>query len=232
MWRDAPASASLLLSRLSGRKYWAVTISDTTVRLGFITSLHHAIAKAEHEGRIEKDILEHWLKIEGRVVYDIGGYNGLYGILYAKKYPQSSVTIFEPDAINYNQILHNIQLNGLTNCMVEKVAISDKEGTLQFSQGGRSKERIVESGGNAVPTFPLSHYPKADLLKIDVEGAEGKVLKGLNYLSNIVLELHNQEMLAQYGDTQEGILNRAKELHLTPVLLSDRDSEKHYLLQK
>jgi FkbM family methyltransferase len=206
-------------------------IGGTTVYLGFRTALHNEFAKLQSRGAGENDILERWLGSEANVVYDIGGYNGIYGIAYAKAYPNSKVKIFEPDAINYQQVKDNIRLNGLTNCTVEAVAISDKEGTLQFSQGGRSKEKIVETGGSAVPTFPLSHYPKADLIKIDVEGAEGKVLRGLTYPTTILLELHSPGYLGQYGDSEESIWKRVKELHLTASLISDRVSEKHYFLR-
>jgi hypothetical protein len=90
----------------------------------------------------------------------------------------------------------------------------------------------VQTGGSIVSTFPISHYPKADLIKIDVEGAEGKVFRGLTYPTKIILELHNESSLAQYGDTREYIWQRAKELNLTPKLLNDRGSEKHYFLEK
>ncbi|MBI5405858.1 FkbM family methyltransferase [Candidatus Kaiserbacteria bacterium] len=228
--RDALQNPAYLGSILSGKKYWEVAVDGLKIKLSFSTLLHYQIAREESEGKIERDILEYWLKIKADVVYDIGGYNGIYGIAYAKKYPNSRVIIFEPDLINYNQILQNIKLNDLANCTVEKVAVSDTEGTILFSQGGRSKERIVEKGGSPVPTFPLSYYPKAELVKIDVEGAEGKVLRGLMYPTNIIIELHSPQYLAQYGDTQESIWKRVKELNLTPVLLSDRNTEQHYFL--
>ncbi len=224
-----PMAASFFLSKLQGR-HWPVVSNGTKVYLGYNTPLHHHIAKQESKGRAEKKVLEYWLTIKAGVVYDIGGYNGVYGLLYAASYPDSRVTIFEPDAINYRQIADNIRLNRLSNCTAERVAISDTEGVVLFSQGGRTKERIVERGGTPVPTFPLSHYPKADLIKIDVEGAEGGVLRGLGYAPKIVLELHGEEYLAQYGDTPEDIWKRITELGLTPQLINDRGTEQHYFL--
>lgn len=230
-WLEAVAALPFFISRLIGRRHWTVTIRGTSVRLGFLTPLHHDIARQESEKGIEKDVLEQWMQLPGSVVYDIGGYNGLFGIAYAAQYPHSRVTIFEPDQINFSQIQHNIRLNNLANCSVERVALSDTTGTVRFSQGGRSKERIVKEGGSEVPTFPLSHYPPADLMKIDVEGAEGKVLRGLTYPTTIVMELHSSEYLAQYNDTPETIWKRIEELNLSRTLLNDRDSEQHYLLR-
>jgi hypothetical protein len=109
--------------------------------LGFKTPLHHEIAEQESRGVLESDILRYWSKIEANVVYDVGGYNGLYGLFYAKAHPEAQVTIFEPDFINHRQILENIRINSLLNCKVEKVAISDKEGKTPFSQGGGVQSR-------------------------------------------------------------------------------------------
>lgn len=222
---------SYIVSWLDYRSFWSISMSGVEIYLGFTTVLHHAIARNQSFGIYELKPLETWLKNEYGTVYDIGGYNGLYGLLYAKKYSNSQVVIFEPDEKNYAQIVHNIKLNQLKNCTVEMVAISDKEGYLFFSQNGTSKEHIVSSGGKSIKTFPLSHYPQADFIKIDVEGAEGKIFDGLKYKTQVILELHDDAYLKRYEETRESITKKVRDMGFSMLLLEDRESEQHWLLK-
>ncbi len=161
------------------------------------------------------------------MVYDIGGYNGIYGLLYAKSHPQAEVTIFEPDDINADHIDRNIELNGLKNCRLMRAAVTDHDGTVSFSQGGRSKEHM-RAGGKMVKAVTLAALPRADLIKIDAEGAEGRILSTLKYRPTILLELHEPSFLNRYGDTEATVWGFVKTLNR--ALLFDRQSEKHYLL--
>lgn len=51
------------------------------------------MSKNGHHARVA---IEDMLELAGKVIYDIGAYNGVVGILYAKKYLKSEVVMFEP----------------------------------------------------------------------------------------------------------------------------------------
>jgi FkbM family methyltransferase len=227
---NTPSYIPYFCARFFGQPYWEISIDDTTIKLFFLTRQHYHFAKAEHDGEMEHDLLRKWLSLKGSVIYDIGGYNGIYGLLAAKAHPDAQVTIFEPDRTNARHVEINIRKNNLKNCTCVRAAVTDHDGFVSFSQGGRTKEHIVENGYQ-VTAYSLTSLPKADLIKLDVEGAEGRVLSRLAYLATILLELHDDAFLLRYGDTQESVLRIIEEKGLTASLLGVRAHViKHYLL--
>ena len=180
-----PFSLKILLENLLRHE------DGVTVKLSFSTPYHQSIAKSQHNRDYEKPVMQAWMREIGgkKIIYDVGGFNGLYGLLAAVKNSSAQVTIFEPDRVNAAHIRANILLNELKNCTIQEAAVSDFTGTTTFSQGGTSGEHIG-STGDTVKVIALRDLPHADLLKIDVEGAELKALTGMEYMSTILLEVH------------------------------------------
>jgi FkbM family methyltransferase len=231
MIASAPTFFEYIGARYFGKPFWEVTVAGTTVRLYFYSRLHYLFAKNEAHGDIEPELMQLWLSQKGTLVYDIGGYNGIYGLLYAKANPASKVTIFEPDTINAKHIEKNIEMNQLHNCTCVRAAITDHDGFVSFSQGGRSKEHIVGESGN-IKAMSLSSLPHADLIKLDIEGAEGRALSTLSYPTTILLELHSDAYLSRFGDTQASVLQGLEKQGLSAKLIEKRDTESHYLITK
>lgn len=131
------------------------------------------------------------------VVVDIGAHIGSETILLASKISTGKVYSFEPTSNSFLQLKQNIILNGYVDRVVcEQMAISDKEGKIMFYESKESEINSLikhESYKKInVQTTTLDSYAKKhqlrriNLLKIDVEGAELKVIKGAKKL------LHNQ----------------------------------------
>ena len=150
---------------------------------------------------------------EGDVIYDVGANIGLIGLLLAQhpKGLKSRVHCFEPEPRNFDQLQRNIAENGLTERVsAHRVALAEREGKVGlFVRGGPGEGRhsTVASKGSTgsiqVATTTVSNFARAsnqppDLVKIDVEGAEGRVLAGMESLFNdhrpreLFLELHDK----------------------------------------
>lgn len=81
-------------------------------------------------------------------------------------------------------LTENIKLNGLGNVIVHRCAVDSRGGTVRFADlRADDTNRILADGdGIEVPSRTLddiaSAHDRVDLLKIDVEGAEMRVLRG------------------------------------------------------
>ncbi len=143
----------------------------------------------------ERPILEFLISEAGpgQVVYDIGANVGLYTILLAKVVgEQGCVIAVEPDSESYQHLQENLQLNGLTNVRALRKALGEQTNTSRLYRGeGNADSSLVRPptgkdlghqlvevmrGDEWVQTQSL---PPPKLIKIDVEGFEYAVLKGL-----------------------------------------------------
>jgi FkbM family methyltransferase len=129
----------------------------------------------------------------GDTVYDIGANIGYVSLALAKSVgPSGQVIAFEPIPKNVQYFRESIEINGLTNVQLLEFAASDQRGEAVIRIAGNLStaslvwhrhdpsatqltistvqiDQLVESGSLAYPKF----------VKIDVEGAEGSVLKGM-----------------------------------------------------
>ena len=176
------------------------------------TVLHRSFARfqdlALYEPALAGSLRSH-LK-EGMVAYDIGANIGVHTSRMALLVgPGGRVVAFEPDVRNYEYLRRN--LAGYQCALVEDCAVAEKTGSVDLvHNGGVTGTRIgqiikqgVETVGNGhrTRTVSLDDYvlsrslPAPDLIKIDVEGAEFRVLRGMTRLLGdhppiILCELH------------------------------------------
>lgn len=215
------------------RAYWDADIAGVKIKLHFHTRYHQSIARQIHDNRVEPRLVDPWTRYapNANVVYDIGGFNGLYGLLAAKANPKAEVTIFEPDKTNCDHILENIRINNLTNCKLYQCIVMEKGGRARFSQHGTPGEHVADEGGEGeeVRAVSLADFPPADLIKIDAEGYEVGILRSLHKSGVIVLELH-PHFLNRAGDSMEGFEAAVKRGGWRSWYLGARDKEHHFLL--
>jgi len=149
----------------------------------------------------------------GDTIFDIGANIGVLTLLMAK-HPNSvgsKLYSFEPEPKNFEQLDQNIVLNDLQDKVSPvqlALGVSEGEAVLHVrGTAGEGRHSIAESAGStddiAVPLATCSGFAaresvKPDVLKIDVEGAEGQVLAGMKEMLNthapreIFLEIHNK----------------------------------------
>ena len=150
---------------------------------------------------------------------DVGGHMGLYAVCGARRMPAGGkVVVFEPQSENARFLHRTVQLNHVEGkVQIREAAVGEKTGMAHISTG-QSQATISESEGVPVKLtsldveFPHEHI---DVLKIDVEGAEEKVLQGAEGLlasksrrpQSIFIEVHpyNWKM---FQTTSNGLIHR------------------------
>lgn len=135
----------------------------------------------------------------GNVFFDIGANFGYYTLLGSRVVgSHGKVYAFEPIDSNVTSILEKIKVNNFKNVFVEKGAVSNLVGDVDFvlepnnasshlsnldiSNFSSSAQDIV-----SVPSVSLDYFVKEkgifpDLIKMDIEGAECDALLGAQFL--------------------------------------------------
>lgn len=119
---------------------------------------------------------------------DVGANIGLHSILMARCGYQ--VVSFEPDPIHQEIFVDNLRRNNITSVMLEKAAVSDINGEMEFIRvcgnttgshlSGSKKNLYGEVERFKVKTLELAPFAmKADFAKIDAEGHEVVLLKNI-----------------------------------------------------
>ena len=107
--------------------HYDVTVNGITVRLNFSSPYHHSIAQHMAQGRYDELPLMHdWVDYakDAKLIFDVGGFNGIYGLLAKKSNPDAKVYVFEGDFVNVDHIRQNARANDLDIEVVAK-AVTD-----------------------------------------------------------------------------------------------------------
>lgn len=141
-------------------------------------------------------------------VIDIGGHLGFFSIMATALNPNVPIYTFEPHSGNYELLKANLKNNRIKNVHPKQLAVSDHIGQmkLKLSQEdlNHSLEKAIEPTGDTqeVQTttleriFQKNRIEKCDLLKLDCEGSEFKIIYGtpkelFKKISHIFLEYHD-----------------------------------------
>jgi FkbM family methyltransferase len=162
----------------------------------------------------ELDLLQNIIR-PGDVVLDVGAFLGTHTLAFAKMVgPSGAVHSFEPRA-NIRKILaSNVQRNELAQVKIEGCALGDSAGVLNIQAidtndaknfGGLAIEEAIESDGAQtelilLKTLDSFGFARLDLLKIDAEGMEAKVLGG----ATDALDRLQPVVFAECNDLQNG----------------------------
>lgn len=160
------------------------------------------------------------LKTKSPVIFDIGGNIGIATLFFKLLYPQSIIYSFEPDHDTFSILERNVEENNLRDGFIIRAGLWDFTGRSTFfvppwSSGSSSlfKEKVLiersfaDKGINEDPfkekeVDVLRGYEfirekgidHIDILKIDAEGAEEKIIRDLSpcldMIDLIVLEHH------------------------------------------
>jgi FkbM family methyltransferase len=144
----------------------------------------HACVEGTYESENQALLVEHVRP--GDVVYDVGANAGYFTLLASHLVgPTGRVVAFEPFPAALRYLRRHIELNGVENATVIDSAVSDARGTAHFRAHAEiTMGRLADGGELSVDVVRLDdvyangHAPLPDLIKIDVEGEELKVLRG------------------------------------------------------
>jgi FkbM family methyltransferase len=158
----------------------------------------------------------------GETVLDIGANIGYFTLLMARRVgPSGRVIAFEPVPSVYGVLNENLRLNGCDWALAECMAVAEVEGEgtmlVEANNPLSFTGQLSECGDMTVPLVTIDRYmersglEKLDFAKIDVEGAETRVLQGMTstlrrWRPRILVEIH-----ARDGQESETLL-RLKEI--------------------
>ncbi len=178
----------------------------------------------------EKETRKTWIELCGnaKVILDIGANSGIFSLLAKVYQPTASVYAFEPQPNVYHVLRKNNAINNF-DIACQEIALSDIRGILPFYNYGRdpfgkgnttagslnkdwrpTKQKRIDVAVTTLDAFLIATKIKSiDLIKIDVETLEAKVLKGyaqhlLLHKAIIVLEIQNVAIGTQINRFFEG----------------------------
>jgi FkbM family methyltransferase len=132
----------------------------------------------------------------GATVIDVGANVGMYSMAASRLVgPQGLVLAYEPDPVTFEVLTRNLAMNGCDNVRAFPYALSDREGLVDLSVPAAVKAgyvygdayrsmRKLEDGAAGIRAVSLDTHLEelgiaaADVMKIDVEGAELPCLRG------------------------------------------------------
>jgi len=132
----------------------------------------------------------------GETFMDIGANNGYYTVLAADLVgPNGKIISIEPNPNAFRRLMHNVRVNNLSNVVILNVALSDHDGNAMLYLNKESEDGLasliksdqVQSLGE-VELKRFDHLfmdEKISIVKMDVEGSEINIIKGMeNYLKS------------------------------------------------
>lgn len=161
-------------------------------------------------------LLLHFSKNASNVII-AGAYFGDQAIPVANNIKETGTChTFEPNKNNSDLIIENAKLNDLKNILINNLALWNKSNEKLIFEGEDALASTIvakEAAGNVLHTITIDDYVeqnkvgKVDLLMIDVEGSEIKVLEGAVEMLKqnkpvVVFETHSL-----YDDWSNGLQN-------------------------
>lgn len=163
------------------------------------------------------------------VIIDVGANIGLVSLKSSKLTSASgAVHSFEPDPINFERLTKNIELNNFSNITSNRLGLGDINGAFELEtidENNLGMHRIALQGAKQnstqITVITLDEYldnntlERVDIIKIDVEGFEMKVLNGAKKCLNkyhpiLFIELDDLFLQAQ-GDSAEILITFIEE---------------------
>ena len=154
----------------------------------------------------------------GDVFVDVGANCGIYTLFAARAVgPSGLVIAFEPSAREFTRLKANVALNRLANIRLHRAAASDAPGEVPltiaepgFAGHNTMAERFAYAlvRVHAVEQVPavtldeaLAHLPHLAMIKLDIEGAELKALRGAKetlarFSPALLLEIYEDALAA------------------------------------
>ena len=189
---------------------------------------------------------------EGDVVIDAGANIGLFSILASFKVGKGGTVIaIEPEKENLKLLNKNIELNRINNIVVIPKALYDISGKKVSMKGEGVGAYVSEETEGDVETITLDEITstlglKPRILKMDIEGSEGKALLGgtstIRFLEYVEMEIHDEENMRVVNEVLrdfkredlkvENFNNVIKTFFMHPVLLLKIEATNNFSTTK
>jgi len=143
--------------------------------------------------KLEYEWVVNHVPLREQKVIDVGAHHGQYSIVFALAASREcDLVSVDPYPMNCLLTEANLLLNGI-KAQIVQCAVADKDGQVFFEK--QSNGRIITDGGMLVNSRTIhSLLPNADVVKLDVEGAEYIILpdalETLRSVHTWIIEIH------------------------------------------
>lgn len=231
-----------VLDRLPARDRLAIFAYGLGARIGLfqsrLGSSAFRIAYDAYKSLTDRNILEFVRRqtSPGDAVVDVGAHLGFYTVRMARLVgPSGRVVAFEPERRTAETLRRRLSREGLSNVIVREVALADRPGDIDLYLG-----RIPADTRAYLHPAAGEHYPVAAntledelgrlsiapvLVKIDVQGYEVRVLRGMGRLLSdqrlqaLVMEFWPAALIAA-GDDPAEVFRVCERSSLRPATFS------------
>jgi FkbM family methyltransferase len=171
-------------------------------------------------------LAKHHLR-SGATVFDCGAHQCVVAMVLAKLVGTTGrVIAVEASPLNYETALRNIKMNDAGNVTAVHAAVSDNLEPIEFNVRGNGQvdDGTGAWGKIAVPSVSVDEltrrYGGPDVLFVDVEGFESRVLQGAantlsRYRPDCFLEMHVGCGLEKFGGSVKSITSALRDLGYT-----------------
>ena len=192
---------------------------------------------------------------EGDCFIDVGANTGIFSLIASKQVGKTGMVYsFEPNPEVFRIFQKNLIHNRVQNVFPFCAGISDSDGiysfvydphhnglghikadtSYQWERENQKETRILTLGKESLHFLEQGSRPENKcLIKIDTEGAEYKVLQGLeNFIltrkpNKIIVEI-SSEHLKRFDNSKDQIYTYMQSLSYKPIIKSPNSQEDHY----
>lgn len=143
----------------------------------------------------------------GMTVLDIGAHSGYFSVLAGMLTgPTGAVHSFEPNPFHHKNFIKTMSFNGYNHVRLHKVLLSNTRGETEITTAGEGGTSIYFVGMQheneptrfKVAMGPITDYlpvPRADIVKIDVDGFEPYIMDSL---FEVIQNSHSMSVFMEY----------------------------------
>lgn len=139
-------------------------------------------------------------------IVDLGANVGVATIFFRRRYPNAEISVYEADPYIFKYLENNLNINRIAGVKLYNLAVWDCSGTLSFSSdhadGGNVVSEENHHDGKSITVHAVdireivTSEDCIDFLKMDIEGAENKLIPllagNLSTVKNIFVEYHSR----------------------------------------
>ncbi|MDD3761409.1 MAG: FkbM family methyltransferase [Acidithiobacillus sp.] len=241
LWDEVPSWRSQLGKAWQGNDFVGEFDHGTKIQVNpadHIESQAFLHEMQEGDRGLIRYLCRYWEKNSNITFLDVGANVGLYSLMAAKRLTNGSIFSFEPVPSLYARLRGNVELNCFDNIKTFNIALADRQETSRIwvpkhSNKGMSSLFREDAESDFFPCEVMSmdywrsispEVTQVDMIKIDVEGAELKVIKGgmstlLEQRPIVALELSAQH-LGRAGTSISNVSDLLHALNYTAHLVS------------
>jgi len=229
-----------LVDRAAGGRGYRAIVDGDVMRLSYAYGARYE--KTGYEPVVHAAVVEDL--VPGSVVFDVGAHVGVLTLAAALRVgPSGRVVAFEASAQTARTLRRHVEMNHFGDRVeVVEAVVCDHEGESEFHVYRESMAASIAPGALELSPEPTSEATvrtvvtavtldgtaqrlalRPDLVKIDVEGAELRVLKGMPSLLSdprvtVLCEIHPRQLEAHGGTVDEvAALLEATGRHIEPI---------------